>query len=109
MNAESEMRLKGFSPRTIQLMVKNVAGKAKIRKRVHPHTLRHSYATHLLENGTDLRIIQRLLGHSSVKTTEIYTHVSTGLIRNVTSPLDRLNFARAPPQEVSATNILQKQ
>lgn len=73
-----------------QMILKNAARNAGIAKNVHIHMLRHSYATHLLEQGTDLRIIQRLLGHSSVKTTEIYTHVSTALIRNVTSPLDTL-------------------
>lgn len=96
--------------RTIQLIVKSSARKAGIRKHVHPHTMRHSYATHLLENGTDLRIIQRLLGHSSVKTTEIYTHVSSASIKKVVSPLDRLNqdFAKTPPQAVSAPNTSQK-
>lgn len=93
--------------RTIQQIVKNAAAKAGIKKYVHPHTLRHSYATHLLEAGTDLRIIQRLLGHSSVKTTEIYTHVSTGLIKKVISPLDRLNVGcvKTPQKEDSKANI----
>jgi site-specific recombinase XerD len=100
--------------RTIEIVVKNAAKKAGIRKHVHPHTLRHSYATHLLESGTDVRIIQRLLGHSSVKTTEIYTHVSTGLIKRVISPLDRLkdslnkDFAKTPQEPVSAPNTSQK-
>lgn len=80
-------------PRTIEQIVKNAARNAGVRKRVHPHTLRHSYATHLLEGGTDLRIIQRLLGHSNVKATEIYTHVSAALIKKIVSPLDTLTPA----------------
>jgi integrase len=64
--------------------------KAKINKPVSLHWLRHSYATHLLESGTDLRYIQELLGHSSSKTTEIYTHVGTKNIQQIKSPFDDL-------------------
>ncbi len=75
---------------SVQKIVEKATRKAGILKNVHVHTLRHSYATHLLEQGTDLRIIQRLLGHADIKTTQLYTQVSTALIRNVKSPLDTL-------------------
>lgn len=79
-----------LTKRTIQAVIKKAARKAGINKHVHPHTLRHSFATHLLEQGTDLRIIQKLLGHSDIKTTQIYTQISQQSIKNIRSPLDNL-------------------
>lgn len=79
-----------LTTKTIQLIVKNAAKKANIKKNIHPHTLRHSFATHLLEQGTDLRIIQKLLGHSDIKTTQIYLSVSQQSIKNIKSPLDNI-------------------
>ena len=81
-----------YSNRSIQAILKASLSKTKIQKRVTVHTLRHSFATHLLENGTDLRYIQSLLGHGSSKTTEIYTHVTTRGFEQIKSPLDRLNL-----------------
>ena len=78
-----------LSSRTVQKIVEDACEKAGIIKNVSPHTLRHSFATHLLEGGADLRFIQELLGHQSSKTTEIYTHVSQKALCKVQSPLDR--------------------
>lgn len=79
-----------YDSRSLQLVLKQALKKAQITKPVTLHWLRHSYATHLLESGTDLRYIQELLGHSSSKTTEIYTHVSTKSIQQIKSPFDDL-------------------
>lgn len=80
-----------YSETSIGHVLKSAVKKANINKPVTLHWLRHSYATHLLEHGTDLRNIQELLGHSSSKTTEIYTHVSTKTIANIRSPFEYLN------------------
>ena len=72
-----------LSARYIQMMIKKYAEKAEIKKNVTPHVLRHSYATHLLKRGVDIRIIQQLLGHSSILSTQIYTNVEMDIIRNV--------------------------
>ncbi len=77
-----------YTQRTIQKIIKNAAINVSIRKNVTPHTLRHSFATHLLENGTDIRYIRDLLGHSDISTTLIYTKVSNKNICNIKSPLD---------------------
>ncbi len=79
-----------LTPRAVQKAVGAAAKRAGIEKPVHVHTLRHSFATHLLENGTDIRKIQKLLGHSNLQTTQIYTSVSTEELKKVKSPMDSL-------------------
>lgn len=79
-----------LTERTVQRVFEEACNKAKINKKVSIHSLRHSFATHLLEGGTDLRYIQELLGHANSKTTEIYTHVTEKNIKNIQSPLDRI-------------------
>jgi len=81
---------KPLTPRNVQKIIKRAAQIAEIKKPVSPHKLRHSFATHLLESGTDVRVIQELLGHSNLQTTQIYTKVSMEKIKKVKSPLDNL-------------------
>ena len=79
-----------YSNTSAQAVLRRAVGKANIQKKVTLHTLRHSFATHLLENGTDIRYIQELLGHSSPKTTMIYTHVSERSLKKIRNPFDEL-------------------
>lgn len=79
-----------LTDRNLQKIVRVVAKKAGINKEVSPHTLRHSFATHLLENGVDIRKIQELLGHADLSTTQIYTHISTEELKKIPSPIDSL-------------------
>ncbi len=72
-----------YSSKSIQLIVKHAAERGRIKKNVTPHTLRHSFATHLLESGADIRYIQQLLGHKYLKTTQIYTHVANREIKEL--------------------------
>ena len=81
-----------YSVKSIQNIFKAAVIKANIHKKVTVHSLRHSFATHLLENGTNLRYIQSLLGHSSSKTTEVYTHVTTKGFDQLKSPMDNLDI-----------------
>ncbi len=77
-----------LTTRNLQKIVKHTGEKAGINKRVTPHTLRHSFATHLLESGNDIRKIQILLGHASIATTQLYTHVSSEELKKIENPLD---------------------
>lgn len=83
-----------LTERTVEKIFENACNSAKIIKHVSVHSLRHSFATHLLEGGTDLRYIQELLGHESSKTTEIYTHVTEKSVMNIQSPLDKIMKVR---------------
>jgi len=77
-----------YSQRAIQKIIENAAKRAGIKKKITPHTLRHSFATHLLESGTDISHIKELLGHANISTTNIYTKVSRNRIAKIKSPLD---------------------
>jgi len=81
----------------LQKAVKIAVNRAGIMKRVSCHTFRHCFATHLLENGVNIRVVQELTGHADVKTTEIYTHVMQKDLDAVASPLDNLMYPKAAP------------
>ena len=81
-----------YSKRSVQKIFHEAIDKTNIDKKVSVHTLRHSFATHLLEQGEDLRYIQKILGHRNSKTTEIYTHITNIGLSKIKSPLDNLNF-----------------
>lgn len=79
-----------YSTRSIGVIIKKAAIRAGIKKNVHPHTLRHSFATHLIENGYPVTVVQNLLGHNSSETTMVYVHMAPINLKNVKSPLDLL-------------------
>lgn len=83
-------KLKPLTTRNIQKIIKGARERAGISKKTTPHTLRHSFATHLLEQGIDIRVIQAMLGHSSLSTTQVYTHISSEQLKKVKNPFDVL-------------------
>ncbi|WP_090808303.1 tyrosine-type recombinase/integrase [Paenibacillus sp. 276b] len=100
-----------LTERSVQKVFEEARQRADIVKKVSIHVLRHSFATHLLENGTDLRYIQELLGHTSARTTQRYTHVSTKNIQRIQSLLDRLDLEiecliNLPFSPISSSQIL---
>lgn len=90
---EGQYKGEALSAGTVQAIMHNAVVKSGLEKKATVHTLRHSFATHLLEGGTDIRYIQELLGHSSIKTTMVYTHITPKVAKNIISPLDQLPVA----------------
>ncbi len=87
---EGQYRGEALSTRTVQQVMANAVAKARLEKKATVHTLRHSFATHLLESVTYIRYIQQLLGHAIIKTTMIYTHITPKAERKIVTPLDSL-------------------
>ena len=87
LNGQTELK---YTERSVGQVIKQLAAKAGLNKRVYTHLLRHCSFTHMVEQGTDINLIQRLAGHSNVKTTSIYTHISHNLISKIQSPLSNI-------------------
>ena len=97
---EGQYKGEALSGRTVQQVMHDAVVKAGLEKKATVHTLRHSFATHLLESGTDIRYIQQLMGHSSIKTTMIYTHITPKAERKIISPLDNLAQSNLTPKKI---------
>jgi len=95
-----------YSSSSVRKIIKKAANIAGIKKHINPHMLRHSFATHLLEAGTDLRYIQTLLGHKSSKTTEIYTHVAKNTFISIKSPLYSCSIYLGNNRNVPISEVL---